>query len=111
MPMAYSNTLADRLRDCLDSRPDVVERKMFGGMGYLLHGNMFTYIWQDYLVLRLGPEEGSKALSQPQVRTFDIISKSIKAWVMIHERDLEDDTDLKKWLRLALEFVASLPPK
>ena len=109
--MPYSITLAERLRDCLDSRPDIIEKKMFGGMGYLLRGNMLIWLWQEYLVLRLGPEQCSNALKQPHVRTFDIKGKSSKGWVMISEADLEDDLDLKKWLLQSLEFAGTLPPK
>lgn len=109
--MAYSTSLAERLRDCLDSKPEIVEKKMFGGLGYLLHGNMMIGVWRDFLILRLGKEQAAKALKLKHVKPFDITGKSLAGWVMVSETNLEDDLDIKRWLRLAHEFVLTLPAK
>ena len=65
--MAYSQSLAARIRDALARRKSVEEKKMFGGLGFLLNGNMLVGIWKDSLIVRLGPDEGSEALTS---RTF-----------------------------------------
>lgn len=109
--MAYSTSLAERLRDCLDSKPEIVEKKMFGGLGYLLHGNMMIGVWREFLILRLGKEQAAKALKLKHIKPFDITGKSLTGWVMISETNLEDDLDIKRWLRLAHEFVLKLPAK
>ena len=71
----------------------------------------FVGIWKESLVLRLGYEKASQAVKLPGVKHFNVTGKSMKGWVMINENDVEDDVGLKKWLRLALDFVTTLPAK
>lgn len=84
---------------------------MFGGVGFLLDGNMLVGIWHDSLIARLGPEQGPIALKQPHVREFDITGRAMKGWVMIEPDGMESDSQLADWIERAIEFVATLPGK
>jgi TfoX/Sxy family transcriptional regulator of competence genes len=109
--MAYSESLAARIRGAVARRKGVAEKKMFGGVGFLLHGNMLVGVWKDSLIVRLGADEGAIALRQPHVRDFDITGKPMKGWVLVEPDGLESDDELRAWIAKALEFVKSLPPK
>jgi len=108
--MAYSESLASRIRDVVGSR-GVVEKKMFGGVGFLLHGNMLVGVWKDSLIVRLGVEAGERALDQPHVREFDITGKAMKGWVLVEAEGLAEDRELKAWVERAWRFVETLPAK
>ncbi len=109
--MPYSKSLAARVRQALGRRRDVAEKKMFGGVGFLLAGNMLVGIWQDSLIARLGPEAGEQALGQPHVRPFDVTGRPMKGWVMVEPDGVDSDGQLAEWVERALEFVVTLPPK
>lgn len=109
--MAYSESLADRIRHVLRQRPDVREKKMFGGVGFLLNGNMLVGIWKYSLIARLGPEEAAAALKEPDVVEFDITGRPMKGWVMIEPDGIENDKQLSQWIDRALAFVGTLPSK
>ena len=81
--MAFSKLLAQRIRDALARRPGIVEKKMFGGVCFLLNGNLLVGIWKDSLIVLLGSEEGEKALLQPNARQFDITGRPMKGWVIV----------------------------
>ena len=70
--MAFSEELAERIRQGLARRKGIEEKKMFGGVGFLLNGNMLVGVWKDSLIVRLGPEEGEEALKEPHVSEFNI---------------------------------------
>jgi TfoX/Sxy family transcriptional regulator of competence genes len=109
--VAYSNALARRIRGQLASRRGIVEKKMFGGMGFLLNGNLLVGVWADSLVGRLGPDEGDKALAEPYVKAFDVTGKPMKGWVLVEPDGIDDDHQLRRWLERAIEFVETLPRK
>jgi TfoX/Sxy family transcriptional regulator of competence genes len=109
--MPYSETLAYRMRELLERKKHLVEKKMFGGLGWLHHGNMSVGIWKDHLILRLGVEGAEVAMERDEVEPFNITGKAMKGWVMIAERALDEDATLKTWVDQSLEFVAGLPPK
>jgi hypothetical protein len=109
--MAYSKSLAARVRQALASRRGIAEKKMFGGVGFLLHGNMLVGIWQDSLIARLGPEEGEAALTEPFVRPFDVTGRPMKGWIMIEPDGLDTDSQLSAWIERAHVFVSTLPRK
>jgi TfoX/Sxy family transcriptional regulator of competence genes len=106
--MAYSESLAERVRRQLAVRPAMLEKKMFGGVGFLLLGNMCVGIWKTSLILRLGPEQAAAALKQPDVREFDITGRPMRGWVLVDAEGLESDADLEKWLDQAIDFVSTL---
>jgi hypothetical protein len=110
-PMAFSETLAERIRQRLARRKNIVERKMFGGVGFLLNGNMFVGVWKYSLIVRLGPDDGDEALKEPHVKEFDIIGRPMKGWVMVEPEGVEDDGQLLGWIGRAWRFVGTLPAK
>jgi TfoX/Sxy family transcriptional regulator of competence genes len=88
--MAFSEELAERIRQALARKRGVEEKKMFGGVGFLLHGNMLVGVWKDSLIVRLGPEEGDEALKEAHVSEFDITGGSMKGWVLVAPEDASE---------------------
>ncbi|HEY8504279.1 MAG TPA: TfoX/Sxy family protein [Gemmataceae bacterium] len=109
--MAFSETLAGRIRHQLARRRNVEERKMFGGVGFLLNGNLLVGVWKDSFVARLGPEESEEALKEPHVREFDITGRAMRGWVLVGPDGVADDERLGGWIRRAARFVGALPAK
>ena len=109
--MAFSEPLAARLRGALARRKGVEEKKMFGGVGFLLYGNMLVGVGKDSLIVRLGPDEGEAALREPHVKEFDITGRAMKGWVLVGPEGVEDDEQVKGWLLRAVKFVGKLPAK
>jgi TfoX/Sxy family transcriptional regulator of competence genes len=106
--MAYDETLAERIRTALARRKNIEEKKMFGGICFLLNGNMLVGVWKEFLIARLGPEQGEEALLEPHVKEFDITGKPMKGWVMIEPEGVEDDDKVKDWIQRAIKFVGKL---
>jgi hypothetical protein len=109
--MVYSKSLAARVRESLASRRGIGEKKMFGGVGFLLFGNMLVGVWQNSLIARLGPDEGRRALAEPHVSAFDVTGRPMKGWVMVDPEGIDTDDELRAWLDRAAAFVATLPRK
>src|SRR6516225_234470 len=109
--MAFSEVLAERIRQQLAWRKGVEEKKMFGGVGFLLNGNMLVGVWKDSLIVRLGPDDGDEALREPHVREFDITGRPMKGWVLVEPEGVEGDDQLKGWIQRAMKFVGRLPKK
>lgn len=109
--MTYDEQLAQRLSSLTQKRQDMHEQKMFGGVGYLLRGNMCFGIYKEFLILRLGLEKAAKVLTQKNVKPFDITGRVMKGWVMISPDGFKTGAQLKKWIDLAVEFVSTLPRK
>ena len=109
--MAFDEALAGRIRRRLARRKNVEERKMFGGIGFLLNGNLVVGVWKDSLIVRLGPDEGDEALKEPHVREFDITGRAMKGWVLVEPEGVEGDDQLAGWIQRAAKFVGALPAK
>ncbi len=109
--MTYSQSLADRIRSVLGSRKGIVEKQMFGGVGFLLSGNLLVGVWKTSLIARIGPDRYQEALAQPHVRQFDITGRPMKGWVLVEAEGVDDDGQLREWIERATEFVAGLPAK
>src|SRR5260221_5189405 len=109
--MPYSKSLAERIRWALRSHRNIEEKKMLGGVGFLLNGNMLVGVWQSSLIVRLGTDQGAEALKQPNVKEFDITGRPMKGWVMIEPDGLESDNQLADWIGRAVQFVEKLPAK
>jgi TfoX/Sxy family transcriptional regulator of competence genes len=92
--MAFSEALAERIRQALARKKGIEEKKMFGGIGFLLNGNMLVGIWKDSLIARLGPEGGDEALKEAHVKEFDITGRSMKGWVLVAPEGVEGDDQL-----------------
>jgi len=109
--LAFSKSLAQRIRDALVRRPGIVEKKMFGGVAFLLNGNLLVGVWKNLLIVRLGSVQGEKALRELNVREFDITGRAMKGWVMVEPEGIDEDGQLDAWIALAEEFVLTLPAK
>ena len=110
--MAFDEALAERVRQRLARRKNVEEKKMFGGRGFLLNGNLLLAVRKDSLLLRLGPEQGGEALSEPHVSEFKITGRGVMTgWVVVSLEGIGDDDQLTKWIRRAIKFVETLPKK
>ena len=109
--MAFSESLAARIRDSLTRRRNIEERKMFGCVCFLLNGNALVGVWKDRLIARLGPDEGEAALLEPHVRSFDITGRAMRNWVAVEPEGVEDDDQLNAWIEQATKFVRTLPKK
>jgi TfoX/Sxy family transcriptional regulator of competence genes len=109
--MAYDETLAGRIRDAVGQQRGITEKKMFGGVGFLLNGNMLVGVWKDSLIARVGVEASEKALKKLHVRPMDITGKPMKGWLLIEPVGIDDDDQLGTWINLAAKFVSTLPRK
>jgi hypothetical protein len=109
--MAFDETLAARIRAALARKRGVEEKKMFGGIGFLLHGNLLVGVWKESLVVRLGEEEGEEALREPHVKEFDITGRPMRNWVLVGPEGVQDDEQLSAWIGRAVRFVGALPAK
>lgn len=109
--MAFDESLADRIRTALARRKGIEEKKMFGGVGFLLNGNMCVGVWKEFLIVRLGPDQAEEALREPHVKEFDITGRAMKGWAMVGPDGVTDDASLKDWIQQAVKFVGKLPAK
>lgn len=109
--MAYDETLAVRIRSALARKKGIEEKKMFGGVCFLLNGNMLVGVWKEFLIARLGPGQGDEALLEPHVRKMDITGEPMKGWVMVEPEGVEDDEQLSQWIERAVKFVGKLARK
>lgn len=109
--MAYDELLAVRMRAALEPTPGLVEKKMFGGIGFLLGGNMACGVHKDCLIVRVGPEKYTSALARPHTRPFDMTGRPMAGWVMVDPPGCATEPSLKAWLEEGLAFARSLPEK
>jgi TfoX-like protein len=109
--MAYDEALAERIHAYLDGRDGFSHRKMFGGVGFLLNGNMCVGVWKDELILRLAAEDADAALEEPHVRVFDITGRPMTGWVLVGPTATAADDALRSWIDCAVAYVSVLPPK
>jgi TfoX/Sxy family transcriptional regulator of competence genes len=109
--MPYDTDLAGRVQKMVGRRKGFAEKKMFGGVGFLLNGNMCVGVWKEFLIVRVGLEEYEAALEERFVQEFDITGKSLRGWVMVQAEGTESEADLKSWIESAIAFVRTLPAK
>ena len=109
--MAYDKGLAQRVREVLEEEPGFDEKKMFGGLCFLLFGNMVCGIIVEDLIVRVGADKYEEMLKMPHTRRFDLTGKPLKGWVMVLTEALDDDDELNDWLQRAVSFVRMLPQK
>jgi TfoX/Sxy family transcriptional regulator of competence genes len=109
--MAYDELLAVRIRAALSDQPGLKEMKMFGGVCFLLNGNMACGVINNDLIVRVGPEKHATALARPQARPFDFSGKPMTGWVYVASPGFATESALREWLQMGLDFAATLPPK
>ena len=109
--MTYDDGLAHRLREAVGSRPDVTEEEMFGGLGFLIEGNLCCGVIGDSLVARVGPDAYDDAVEEPHARPFDFTGREMRGWVFVDHPGLASAAALADWVDRAVAFVETLPPK
>jgi TfoX/Sxy family transcriptional regulator of competence genes len=109
--MAYDEHLAARAREILTRRLEVEERKMFGGLAFLVRGSMCCGISGDRLMARIGRGAYEEALSEEHVQPMDFTGRPLKGFVYVESAGVESDDALQSWIDRCLSFVLTLPPK
>lgn len=109
--MAYDEALAERIRLVLADAPELVERKMFGGICFMVGGHMTCGVLGDELIARVGPDAADGALARPGVREFDFTGRPMRTIVMVAPEALAGDAELEGWIAEARSFTGGLPPK
>jgi TfoX/Sxy family transcriptional regulator of competence genes len=110
--MAFDEGLAERVRALLDERSDVEDRRMFGGIAFLVAGNMACGVMRDELMVRVGPDSAAALIeSEDGARAMDMKGRPMRGWVLVEPGATADDGDLERWVRRGEAYAASLPPK
>ncbi|NNE68408.1 MAG: TfoX/Sxy family protein [Pyrinomonadaceae bacterium] len=109
--MAYDEGLAERISRALDGRSDVVEKKMFGGLCFMVSGNMACGIVKDELMARVGPDRYDECLAEDHAREMDFTGRSLKGMIYVSPEGIDSDLELEKWVGRCINFVETLPAK
>jgi hypothetical protein len=109
--MAFDENLAARIRDALGTRAGLTEKRMFGGLAFLLRGNMCVGVHGSEMIVRLAPDETDAALAERHTRVFDLTGRPMKGWILVEPKGLTTEPALEKWLERAVKFAESLPAK
>ena len=109
--MAYDEGLAQRVREILRDCLGYEEKKMFGGIGFLLQGNMACGVIREDLIVRVGAENYSEALLKPNVELFDMTGRAMTGWVIVKEPGYRKDSNLEDWVNQGVSYSLTLPPK
>ena len=110
--MAYDEEFADRVRDALSGRDGLTERKMFGGIGFMIGGNMACGVTStDELMVRVPPEDHDAALKEKHVREFEMSGKKMGGWLIVAREGTESAEDLAGWVDVGADHAASMSPK
>lgn len=109
--MAYNEHLAGKVEILLKAKPGFTMKKMFGGVGFLLHGNMACGVLNNDLIVRVGPRNYEKYLNLPETREFDTSGRPMKGWVMVAFQGEKKQADLEIWVKRGVEFALGLSPK
>lgn len=109
--MAVDEGLEERVRLLLEPLGPVGEKRMFGGLAFLIGGNMAALIIGSELVARIGPDAYEAALNEPGTRPFDFTGRPMRGWVVVTPEALSEDPELEAWLRRGVAYAASLPEK
>lgn len=109
--MAFDEGLATRVRDLVVGEDGLAEKKMFGGLALLLHGNMAVGVHGDGLIVRADPAAQDALLAEPGARLFDMTGRPMKGWLVVDPEGCAEDDDLRRWVARGIEHARSLPPK
>ena len=108
--MTYNLKLAERIRSELGGIP-FVEKKMFGGVGFLIHGNLACGVHKDGMIVRVDPEKHSALLKKPHARPFDLTGRPMKGWLVVDPDGYKTEKQLTIWVKEGVEFALTLPAK
>lgn len=109
--MAYDERLAQRIRQALQARSDVSEKKMFGGLAFMTDGRMFVGVLGTTLMVRVGKDAEAAARARAHVRAMDFTGRPLAGYVYVDAPGCKTAVQLRHWLNQALEFVLTLPPR
>jgi hypothetical protein len=109
--MSFDEDLAERVRLALEERRGLAEKKMFGGLAFLLRGNMCCGVLKRELIVRVPPDETDEVLAEPHTRAFDFTGRPMRGFVVVEPAGCEDDAALAEWVARAVEFASGLPAK
>jgi len=109
MPM--NESIAARIRREVNRYSGVVEKRMFGGIGFIVNGNMACGVNGSDLIVRVGPEQSAAALARPHTRVFDMTGRPMAGWIRVAPDGFADEQDLKNWIKQGFDFTLTLPPK
>jgi TfoX/Sxy family transcriptional regulator of competence genes len=110
--MPFDEAVAQRIRQRLARRKNIEEKKMFGGIGFLLNGNLLVGVRKDSLLIRLDAEQAEAALLEPHVSEFKITGRgTMKGWIVVGLEAVKSDGQLRAWIQRAVKFVEKLPAK
>ena len=109
--MAYDEDLADRIRELIDA-DGVTEKRMFGGLAFLIGGHMAVAAsGQGGILVRIDPDEGEKLLEKDHVEPFEMRGKAMKGWLRVDEEGVQTKRQLEPWVKRGVKFASALPPK
>ena len=109
--MAYDEGLATRVRDVLGGQPGLAERRMFGGLAFLVDGNMACGVRGDDLMVRVAAGTAEAMLAEPGARPSDMGGRPMKGWLLVGPEGHTEDGDLRRWVGRGVSYASSLPPK
>jgi TfoX/Sxy family transcriptional regulator of competence genes len=110
--MAYDEHLAARVRERLRGEPGVIEKRMFGGLGFLVRGHLAVAASRDGgLMVRVEPEQTAGLLGEPHTRPFEMRGRELLGWLRVDVDALDTDTEFEAWVDRGLAFALTLPPK
>lgn len=109
--VAYDSNLAERVRGCLQGESGLSEAEMFGGLAFMIDGNMSCGVTGGDLIVRVGPEHHEEMLQRRHARPFDMTGRPMKGWVVVGGPGLENDDVLAQWVTDGLSFARTLPAK
>jgi TfoX/Sxy family transcriptional regulator of competence genes len=110
--VAYDEKLAERIRELLATDHDVVEKKMFGGLAFLIGGHMsVSASGQGGLLLRCDPADTAELVEEPHADSFVMRGRAMEGWLRVDPEGIESDQELRKWVTLGVDYARSLPPK
>jgi TfoX/Sxy family transcriptional regulator of competence genes len=110
--MAYDEDLANRLRELLADEDAITEKKMFGGLAFLLHGNMSVSASRNGgLLVRIDPADADAALARPHVALMKMGGRTMEGWITVSSEGLKTKRELAAWVKRSVTFAKALPPK
>ena len=109
--MAYSDELAERVRELLAAEPELREQQMFGGIAFMLRGNVCCGVLKNELLVRVGPDAYEEALGEPHAREMDFTGRPMSGWVTVEGGGVAGDAALASWVERGRAFALTLPAK